>query len=357
MERPAKRQRLFNPRERNYHEYYEAPDSEIEDEDEEVQVYNPDNELQEKRARLDYKLKSTFESLFEKYERDFDGIGDEIDLYTGEIVVNNGHLVEMKDEKDAGISSSEDSILGSETEEITNSSLEDDMEGEMEEDEQEEYFSEDEMVEDDMILRGFAQASQHFIQRRASPELESASDDFESVEPPRRVGVSRPSFGGNALPSQSKILAQFGPQLGPDILEYIKKQSALEDTSVEPAWRAPPLPSTEPRDRPKVKHVARLPDVERSPSPENALSIWATHSKQTNHKRPRYTEEENEFLLDFVAEARRRGLDLSSHLTWKQLEATVCTILLSCNLADTIDSILSMGGTLGRLTTTTNSHF
>ena len=41
----------------------------------------------------DNNLKSRFEEIFQKYEKDFTGIGDEIDLLTGQIIVDNGHLV------------------------------------------------------------------------------------------------------------------------------------------------------------------------------------------------------------------------------------------------------------------------
>ncbi|KAL8779341.1 MAG: hypothetical protein Q9213_006984 [Squamulea squamosa] len=63
---------------------------------------DPDAELSERRARNHKKLKSRFESIFEKYSRDFTGIGDIIDFEKGEIVVNNGHIRNMEDETDAG---------------------------------------------------------------------------------------------------------------------------------------------------------------------------------------------------------------------------------------------------------------
>ncbi|THV84524.1 hypothetical protein D6D27_08016 [Aureobasidium pullulans] len=53
--------------------------------------YDPD-EYQRGRQRIDLKLKGTFERIFEKYAKDFTGVGDEIDMETGEIIVNNGHL-------------------------------------------------------------------------------------------------------------------------------------------------------------------------------------------------------------------------------------------------------------------------
>ncbi|KAL1967184.1 hypothetical protein VTN77DRAFT_3475 [Rasamsonia byssochlamydoides] len=61
-----------------------------------------DFDLQEARARNDLRLKSLFESIFEKYGRDFSDVGDEIDLRTGEIVVNKGHILGMQSEDDIG---------------------------------------------------------------------------------------------------------------------------------------------------------------------------------------------------------------------------------------------------------------
>jgi hypothetical protein len=52
------------------------------------------------REHVLHKLKSKFESIFEKYGKDFEGQGDEIDLVTGQIVVNNGHLLTIRNEGD-----------------------------------------------------------------------------------------------------------------------------------------------------------------------------------------------------------------------------------------------------------------
>ena len=67
--------------------------------------YDPD-EYQRGRQRIDLKLKGTFERIFEKYAKDFTGVGDEIDMETGEIIVNNGHLTYMQHERDTGKSAS-----------------------------------------------------------------------------------------------------------------------------------------------------------------------------------------------------------------------------------------------------------
>ncbi|KAF7522687.1 hypothetical protein G7054_g12043 [Neopestalotiopsis clavispora] len=59
---------------------------------------HPMYQLEKKRAKSAFKLKSRFEDIFEKYGKDFDGVGDEIDLRTGEVIVNNGHLQSLEDE-------------------------------------------------------------------------------------------------------------------------------------------------------------------------------------------------------------------------------------------------------------------
>lgn len=59
-------------------------------------------DLEAARARNDQRLKSIFESIFQKYEKDFTEVGDEIDLQSGHIIVNNGHLQRMEGEDDTG---------------------------------------------------------------------------------------------------------------------------------------------------------------------------------------------------------------------------------------------------------------
>nr|WCL15687.1 MYB transcription factor 8 [Cladosporium cladosporioides] len=61
---------------------------------------NPD--LARDRRANDARLKSRFEHIFAKYGKDFDGVGDEIDLETGRIIVNNGHIARMRHEVDPG---------------------------------------------------------------------------------------------------------------------------------------------------------------------------------------------------------------------------------------------------------------
>ncbi|KAF1810689.1 hypothetical protein P152DRAFT_93496 [Eremomyces bilateralis CBS 781.70] len=67
--------------------------------------------LEHDRRRNDHRLKSAFESIILKYSRDFSAVGDEIDLRTGQIVVDNGHLSHMRDENDVGAADEEDDAV------------------------------------------------------------------------------------------------------------------------------------------------------------------------------------------------------------------------------------------------------
>jgi hypothetical protein len=48
------------------------------------------------------KQEARMNDLFRKYGQDYSGVGDEIDLETGDIIVNNGHIEGMRDERDTG---------------------------------------------------------------------------------------------------------------------------------------------------------------------------------------------------------------------------------------------------------------
>ncbi len=56
---------------------------------------NPEYRLEKSRAVADNRLKSAFELLFDKYSKDFGDTGDEINFYTDEIEVDNGHIASL----------------------------------------------------------------------------------------------------------------------------------------------------------------------------------------------------------------------------------------------------------------------
>ncbi|KAK1767177.1 hypothetical protein QBC33DRAFT_539455 [Phialemonium atrogriseum] len=96
MEPPAKRSR-FGPS--PFDE--EDNDDELFHEPEELNARrDPAVQLERSRAVAAYKLKSSWESIFEKYGKDFSGVGDEIDIRTGQVVVDNGHIRSLEDASD-----------------------------------------------------------------------------------------------------------------------------------------------------------------------------------------------------------------------------------------------------------------
>ncbi|OJD24267.1 hypothetical protein ACJ73_04372 [Blastomyces percursus] len=83
-ERPAKRARISG-----------RWDSNVDDTTSEI-------DISAARQANDMRLKSRFENIFEKYGKDFSSVGDEIDLATGNIVIDNGHIERMRNEQDLG---------------------------------------------------------------------------------------------------------------------------------------------------------------------------------------------------------------------------------------------------------------
>ncbi|KAI9648238.1 hypothetical protein NHQ30_002870 [Ciborinia camelliae] len=357
----------------DYSESYsevEEDDFIVDDEDDDIVYapgYDPDQELQQKRARLDFKLKSAFESIFEKYGRDFEGVGDEIDLRTGEIVVDNGHLKEMQDERDAGDKKAGGNLLRAltvEPESVTETSgdeyIIEEEEGNNERDKTKDRdnaaeMGDGDMEEDDMILRGYDETNQDpFVDMVATTELGPAQNDAEANFEQQDLQ----SEGGSvSFPSYNEILRSFGPEVTPKIVNIISRQQGQDDSHIEPAWRAPELPISEPRKRPALRAFETEPENERSPSPDMSESIWALpkgrgprgpykpkgpfrprnlgdkilHSDGINTSdysasgsprvRNTFTEEEDKILIAKVAEAHDQGLPFGTESIWKELES------------------------------------
>ncbi|KAI1360929.1 hypothetical protein F5Y08DRAFT_316105 [Xylaria arbuscula] len=98
MEPPLKRLRL-NP---------SSYDDDDEDNQDELSMtpaqfdatQDPMYQLDKGRAKAATRLKSTFEDIFEKYGKDFDGDDDVINFYTDEIEVDNGHVQSLETRKE-----------------------------------------------------------------------------------------------------------------------------------------------------------------------------------------------------------------------------------------------------------------
>ena len=107
-EPPSKRQRL------NYAD--PEPDSDNDQDGDELvfepeevdERRDPDYRLARKRVKAGNRFQQAMSGIFAKYARDFTDVGDEVDLETGEVVVDNGHLQNMRFEGDVGIDEDEE---------------------------------------------------------------------------------------------------------------------------------------------------------------------------------------------------------------------------------------------------------
>ena len=171
-----------------------------------------DFDLSVRRARNDQKLKSIFERIFEKYEKDFTDIGDEIDLVTEQIVVNNGHLQSLADEKDAG------SLI-----EIDDLCLE----------------------ETDGVSSRISSISPPVSRRKAAITQPCLRDVDLPISPAPNISLhaSARSLQVNSSTTKSRDCPS-GPLVrSPSALTEPTSPHAPIDATLEPKWRAPPLPN------------------------------------------------------------------------------------------------------------------
>ncbi|KAL8687411.1 MAG: hypothetical protein Q9218_006410 [Villophora microphyllina] len=219
---------------------------------------DPDAELHEKRARSTLKLKSRFESIFEKYEKNFDN-ADEIDLTTGEIVIDNGHIRNMLDEKDVGTegqrrepSSTEGQkqfLEGDPVEELCESVIPDSQDYETDE---------DDPLATMTFHNAFCSVTSQLKQGMTNP-VSQTQKIHRQYQPPNKTSFSSPSRQHSHLDASDRPMAQ----------------SRLDDVfPIEKAWRAPPLPGD---DDPWLRlPLSDLGDSgsSRSGSPPG-ISLWA----------------------------------------------------------------------------------
>ncbi|KAF4841090.1 hypothetical protein CGCSCA4_v009585 [Colletotrichum siamense] len=204
MEPPAKRPRT-GPSPLGQQQNDE--DDELNYEPEEVsQMRDPGYQLEQSRNFAAFKLKSTFEHIFAKYEKDFTGIGDEIDLKTGKVVINNGHLENMRHERDMGVPDEEE-------EEDEGMLLEEAFGSDDEEEDEEEdgtgTTSQPDEEEEERILHGKKGGSTSTaLVRRPSTEIQrrpslsgvgglGSDQRLSSLVAPRRPGSSNSSLSAS----------------------------------------------------------------------------------------------------------------------------------------------------------------
>lgn len=264
-----------------------------------------DVELHQRRAQNDLRLKSIFESIFDKYGKNFNGIGDEIDLETGEIIVNNGHILGMSNERDVGGVEDSSEELGSDEwsddeDSVTTSNLREKQEP--------------------------ARTCQIKDSETPSTEFETAlqsGDEADSLMGDAEVQPSLPSSAKRSV-SQVDIYEDEDDEdeLASNGTEWLTPREArinVKDhwrlptqavpfqftTAIEPAWRAPPLPiqRSSPRENepPPPSNISDGSEDESDVS-QPGVSIWAVNNTKTR-RRPRENMQwtgEDEVLLRYL---------------------------------------------------------
>ncbi|RDW81686.1 Myb-like DNA-binding domain protein [Aspergillus mulundensis] len=264
--------------------------------------YEPSEvDLQEARAQNDLRLKSIFEGIFEKYGRDFTDVGDEIDLQTGKITVNNGHI----DALDREGSGSENWMSDAESQAST---------AEANEGEQARLAHEpDAWGADDSVLEGqgdrvlnqdhpgrravsILSHMRPYPQKRLDGIKEGGSDREEQGD---EEGATSEAEGDrlsvdSLMDSALSLHAQGTRKVGKTVTGETRNEKAIPhnhafhqspttrtkslDETVEPIWRVPEIgakfatPTLLSRSRPKAKPVNK---AIRSQSPPGAGSLWA----------------------------------------------------------------------------------
>ncbi len=227
IQRPTKRPRLSYTA--------ESPDD--------VEGVSEEWDLQAARAQNDLRLKSIFERIFAKYGKDFSDVADEIDMESGEIVVNKGHLLGIQEETDIGNKESpwETDPVGSDG-------------------------SEDEAHAQDEQL-----AKSHDVASERSPRNKLSGSGTDGNPNASLCDSALPSSGHEPeIPASSPSVLKEKPS--PE-LHHIEKDPGPRD----PLWQAPELPQlfTTPKvDKRRANVTPQLPNIPRQSSPPGSGSLW-----------------------------------------------------------------------------------
>ncbi|KAK0729237.1 hypothetical protein B0T21DRAFT_445152 [Apiosordaria backusii] len=190
---------------------------------------DPNLKLERSRQHAVFKLKSAFESIFERYGRDFEGVGDEIDLRTGRIVVNNGHIEGLR---------GSDLLEGEDGEDEDEDGVGDEVEGE---------GDKEELNDEKRILQGGREVDENRLSRLGGQE------GLGMVGMPQ-MGYMGPQMGFNGFggwpgmmggqpPGLSNMMfpGQMGGPFGGFGTDYGYGPPMNLQTS-DPTWQAPALP-------------------------------------------------------------------------------------------------------------------
>lgn len=227
--------------------------------------------LNVKRARHDLHLKSRFEEIFQKYGRDFSGIADEIDLETGEIVVDRGHIAAMTDETDPGQQLNPDSYR-------------------------------------QLDIRSAVNRLDPQNTESIDTNDDNASQEQEPHLPAKSVN-SHTAYQSLSNVSEDNITRFTTKGSVQNAQQCIK----LDKQALEPAWQAPLLPV----DRSQVVDQSPLfsitldePELERSPSPPTG-SLWAPLTGPRRPLNDGSARQRTKSLTKRMSSLRLQGLDIA----------------------------------------------
>ncbi|KAK5056211.1 hypothetical protein LTR84_012764 [Exophiala bonariae] len=238
-----------------------------------------DQDLDSMRYRNDFLLKSRFESIFEKYSKDFTGIGDEIDLETGEIIVDNGHLHSITTETDTGMGNNvdtgkaflkamtvdqdpedpyynegADNVLMS-IEEIAENAF--NGQSDTQEDSEDDLFPAQSLAtppdsrgHDTIEKSDFKSESDteslfdvKIPLRDSSPdslfEAYSTADNVKDFDSQPETAELMDSALSSENDQDSVILARYGEHVGTEVIDMLRRERAKAEAHIEPAWRIP----------------------------------------------------------------------------------------------------------------------
>ncbi|KAJ4862911.1 centromere protein scm3 domain-containing protein [Trichoderma breve] len=264
MEPPAKRRRMSQW----------LLDKENADEDDELASQpfeveakrDPDYKLSVERAYADQRFQITMAHIFEKYGRDFDGIGDEIDLVTGEIVVNNGHVRNMRDEGDVGDGLAGDLADGEDDED--EGILLEDLFDDEEEDGDENINDMDDDEEDRIIQGREASRDSH------STALVLGSSSRNTLDVSRAVARSS-LYAAKGFASPTELPFASSP-FSFDRSPFATEPWGFPGHFADPLWDQPELFAVH---QPQKQQLPIKPSRYNFPSQSGESSIWAPNSK------------------------------------------------------------------------------
>ena len=238
---------------------------------------SPKFDLHARRAQNDFRLKSRFESIFEKYGRDFDGIGDEIDLKTGEIVVNNGHIQGMTNERDTGGS-------GYSTKRLEDSDHDGHALVEYTQEHSDAPRSFD-AGDADVVEESEASEQSDFVVDSLIGDVPSSSHLQQLGEKSRRA-VSVPSDDEEDELASSDVEWATHQKDRPRAREHYSllkdRFSFVDEPAIDPVWRAPPLPTITRLQTERGRLGLTSVDDMRECSDEElaGISLWTTEIKK-----------------------------------------------------------------------------